>query len=399
VRSRILPVAVALAGSLALSSCASAAPEQRAPTPTGDGHGEIAGAVELAEPALGLTSVDATGTVHHLDLLEESVTELGSTAPPVGMTTDGRYLFVETAGGVEIVDSGVWTWDHVDHFHYYRAEPRLLGTVEGEGPVTVATTNSSTTGGTGLSFEGSGESVLLDTEALSKGEVVERFRLDDGGLVVPVGSFALVGLGDEVAVRSADGEPTGQSAACVDPGGTITTRVGAVIGCDDGALLATVAADGVVIERIPYPEGTTAPRAVAFANREGRPTVAALAGDSAVWLLDTRAREWTLLPAPTPIAAVTAVDDADGHVLALAKDGRMLVLDGATGAQRAATEPLVAASLSTGAAPVLIADQQRAYLSAPAEQRMYEIDVADGARIARTFETASTPAFVAETGR
>lgn len=399
VRPRILPLAAALVGSLALASCAAAAPEQPASTPTGDGHGEIAGAVELAEPALGLTSVDTAGTVRHLDLLDESITELGSTAPPLGMTTDGRYLFVETEGGVEIVDSGVWTWDHVDHFHYYRAEPRLLGTVKGEGPVTVATTNSSTTGGTGLTFAGSGESVLLDTEALSKGAVVERFRLDGGGLVVPVGSFALVGLGDEVAVRSADGEPTGQSAACVDPGGTITTRVGAVIGCDDGALLATVAADGVVIERIPYPEDTTAPRAVAFANREGRPTVAALAGDDGVWLLDTRQRAWTLLPAPTPLAAVTAVDDADGHVLALAKDGRMLVLDAATGAQLAATEPLVAESLSSGAGPALIADQQRAYLSAPAEHRMYEIDFADGARLARTFETASAPAFVAETGR
>ncbi|WP_240606962.1 ABC transporter [Microbacterium sp. Gd 4-13] len=399
VRSRIVPLALALVGSLALASCAGAAPGKPASTEAGDGHGEIAGAVELAEPALGLTSVDADGAVRHLDLLDESVTDLGSTAPPVGMTTDGRYLFVETADGVQIVDSGVWTWDHVDHFHYYRAEPRLLGTVEGEGPVTVATTNSSTTGGTGLFFAGSGESVLLDTEALSKGEVVERFRDDDGGLVVPVGSFALVARGGEVAVRSADGAPTGESAACVDPRGAITTRVGAVVGCGDGALLATAATGGVAIERIPYPQGTTAPRAEAFANREGRPTVAALAGDSAVWLLDTRAREWTLLPAPAPLAAVTAVDDADGHVLALAKDGRMLVLEAATGAQLAATEPLVADSLSTGAAPVLIADQQRAYLSAPSEHRMFEIDFADGARLARTFETASAPAFVAETGR
>jgi len=48
---------------------------------------------------------------------------------------------------------------------------------------------------------------------------------------------------------------------------------------------------------------------------------------------------------------------------------------------------------------VLIADQQRAYLSAPAEQRLYEIDFADGARIARTFETPTAPQFVAETGR
>ena len=60
---------------------------------------------------------------------------------------------------------------------------------------------------------------------------------------------------------------------------------------------------------------------------------------------------------------------------------------------------LLIALIGVMAAPVLIADQQRAYLSAPVERRMFEIDFADGARLARTFETASAPAFVAETGR
>lgn len=96
---------------------------------------------------------------------------------------------------------------------------------------------------------------------------------------------------------------------------------------------------------------------------------------------------------------VTAVDDEDDHVLALAQDGRVLVLDGADGALLAQTEPLAAESLAAGLAPTLVADQQRAYLSAPAERRLHEIDYADGARLARSFETASEPAFTAETGR
>ena len=65
----------------------------------------------------------------------------------------------------------------------------------------------------------------------------------------------------------------------------------------------------------------------------------------------------------------------------------------------AETEPLVAESLEAGASPTLVADDQRAYLSAPTERRLYEIDYADGARIARTFDTATEPAFTAETGR
>ncbi|WP_314649669.1 ABC transporter [uncultured Microbacterium sp.] len=407
--SRITPAVLVGALSLVLVSCAAPAPTTPSPasTPeTGDGHGAIAGAEEVAEPPLGLTTISSEGVVRHLDLLDESVSDLGAVTAPTAMATDGRYLFADSGAGVEVVDSGVWTWDHVDHFHYYRAAPALLGTVEGDGTATVATTNSSTAGGTGLSFADSGDAVLLDTEALSKGEIRESFRLDrepHDGMVVPVGSFALVtevegGVATEVVAYTADGGATGLREPCTQPAGTITTRVGAVIGCSDGALLAHVDDGDLVVERIPYPAGTTG-AVTGFDNREGRPTVVGLAGSTDIRLLDTRARSWTMLTAPVPLVHVTAVDDDDDTLLALAQDGRMLVLDAATGAMRAETAPLVADSLTAGAAPTLIADQHRAYLSAPAEHRLYEIDYADGARIARTFDTDAEPAFTAETGR
>ena len=409
-RSRI--ALFALTGTLAVSLAACSAASTAPAAPSGsadDGHGAIAGAEEVAEPQLGLTSIDPQGLVTHLDLLDESVTDIGEISAPTAMTADGRYLFAQTDEGIEIVDSGVWTWDHVDHFHYYRAAPALLGSVAGEGDATIATTNLSTTGGTGISFAGSGDAVLLDTRALSKGEITELFRIErkpHAGLVVPVGSFALVtgasdGIGSMVVGYTADGKATGLEEPCAAPAGTITTRVGAVIGCEDGALLAHVDGDELHVERIPYPADSTAPRAQSFDNREGRPTVAGLAGSEGsqgIWLLDTRERSWTLLPSPTPLVHVTAVDDEDGHLLALAQDGRVLVLD-ETGAVIAETAPLVAESLAAGNTPTLIADQHRAYLSAPAERRLHEIDYADAARIARTFDTTTEPAFVAETGR
>lgn len=411
-RSKALPTLAAL-GTLALvlSACAGETMPDQAldpgTTPSDAGHGAIVGAEELAEPRLGLTTIDTDGLVTHLDLLDESITELGTVTPPTAMTTDGRYLLSDSAEGVEIVDSGVWTWDHVDHFHYYRAAPELLGTVDGEGAATIATTNSSTSGGTGISFAGSGDAVLLDTEALSRGEIHELFRLErepHDGLVVPVGSFALVTRSDRgeattVAGYDTGGQPTGLEHPCVTPSGTITTRVGAVIGCADGAVLAHVDGGELIVEHIPYPEGATPSTISSFDNREGRPTVAALAGPTDIRLLDTRTRTWTLLTAPVPLAQVTAVDDEAGHLLALAQDGRMLVLSADDGSLLAETPPLVADSLSSGMSPTLIADQHRAYLSAPAERRLYEIDYADGARIARTFDTATEPAFVAETGR
>jgi hypothetical protein len=384
--------------------------EQAPPLPVddaaGEGHGAVADAAELAEPRLGLTTIDPTGGVSHLDLLDDSVSDLGAIGAPEAMTTDGRYLFVTTSAGIEIADSGVWTWDHVDHFHYYRAEPRLLGTVEGDGKPAVATSNLSTSGGTGLYFPDSGDAVLLDTEALSRGEIAESFRLQNppgDGMVVPVGTFALVtdGVGESRTVvgYTADGRRTGLVEPCPDAAGTITTRVGAVVGCSDGALLASATGDELTVERIPYPADATAPPATAFDNREGRPTVAGLAGDQGIWLLDTREKSWTLLPTPTPLVHVTAVDDSDENVLGLATDGRVLVVNGSDGSVVAETGPLVASSVAAGKAPTLIADQQRAYLSAPDERRLYEIDYADDARISRTFETATEPAFTAETGR
>lgn len=395
-------LSLSLVSLLALAGCAATDSTAAPPEPTTDTHGEIAGAAELAEPALGLTSIDAEGRVSHRDLLDESTADLGAVRAPRAVHSDGRYLFAADETGVSIVDSGVWTWDHVDHFHYYRAEARVLGDVEGRGVATVATSNSSTTGGTGVFFPDSGDAVLLDTEALSQGRIEESFRLSGepgSGLVVPVGSFAAVAAGDIVTLHTADGAPTDDSAACIEPAGTITTRVGAVIGCQDAALLIHVEDEKPVVERIPYPAGATAPRAVAFANREGRPRVAALAGGAGIWVLDTRARAWTLLAAPEPIVQVTAVDDADANLLALTPDGRVLVLDGETGALRAASLPLVAASLAAGANATLVADQQRAYLNGPIEGRLWEIDFADGARIAREFVPERTPTFFAETGR
>jgi hypothetical protein len=408
VRSRIALFALSGALTVSLTACVTT-PATTVPSDDSadNGHGAVAGAAELAEPQLGLTWIGPEGTVSHLDLLDESTTEIGEIPAVTGVTTDGRYLFAQTDDGIEIVDSGVWTWDHVDHFHYYRAAPALLGSVTGAGPATIATTNLSTTGGTGISFADSGDAVLLDTEALSKGEIRELFRLErepHSGLVVPVGSFALVseasaGADSTVAGYTSDGEATGLEEPCTDLAGTITTRVGAVIGCRDGALLAHVDGEELQVERIPYPAGTTAPAARSFDNREGRPTVAGLAGAEGIWLLDTRERSWTLLPSPVPLVHVTAVDDEAGHLMALARDGRVLVLSDENGTVLAETEPLVAESLTAGTTPALIADQHRAYVSAPTEHRLYEIDYADGARIARTFETATAPAFVAETGR
>lgn len=392
--NRRVPIALVPLLALTLAGCQSA--PASAPEPTDDGHGAIAGATELAEPALHLTSVTRAGEVHHLDLLDEASVSLGEIAPPTSLETDGRFLYAGRAGGVGIVDSGVWTWNHVDHFHYYEAPAALLGDLTGDGEPTVVASDL----GAGVHFDG-GEAVLLDLDALKKGRVEERFRLDvpaGPGMVAPLPTGALVTDADGLRHVDATGADI-ETIPCDDPAGSIATNVGVVVGCADGAVLAVTDADGTTFERIPYPAG--ADRAVSFAAREGRPTVAVATGGSAFWLLDTRERTWTRIDAGEPLARVVAVDDADQHVVALTATGEVLVLDGETGKPLARTKPLVAASLADPALATgvtLQIDANRTYLNGPAENAQFEIDHADSARVARTFD-ADAPAFVAETGR
>lgn len=396
-------VLATLTAATLLASCAS--PQAAAPVTTDAaeadsaeaGHGEIEGAAEVSEPPLALVSIDASGAVGMLDLLTGDEAEVGALDAPTALSTDGRYGFVTTYAGLAVVDSGRWSWDHGDHFHYYEAPAAILGTVPGEGAATVTAGALSTAGSTGVFFEGSGEAVLLDNAALSDGELTEAFRVDvdaTGGVVAPLSAGALVADGDELVYLDSVGAATGDAIACVDASGAITTRVGLVVGCADGAVLATWQGGSPVFERIAYPAGVDAERALAFDGRKGRPTVAALAGSTGYWLLDTRALAWTYAATEVPLVRVVAADDADGNVVGLDADGRVHVF--ADGVETGVSDPLVGAVTDRVA---LTVDGQRAYLNDPDAGVVHEIDDADGARVARTLTPPTGAEFVMEVGR
>lgn len=399
-----------LATALMTTACSGTSDDESAPPPqSAKGHGAVVGAAEVAEPPLHLVSVDTGGEVSMLDLLTDEKTDLGSVTAPASVTSDGRYVFSAGPTGVDVVDSGAWTWDHTDHFHYYRATPRVVGRVEGAGTATVSTGMLSTADGTGVFFPDSGEAVLLDNAALSRGTVDETLRLEVGphdGLIAPLGDGAVVSEPDaqgrpaDLRVVDADGTTIGGT-ECAEASGTITTRVGLVVGCADGAVLVTLDGDEPVIERIAYPDGAAAP-ATSFAARKGRPTVAGLGDGSGIWLLDTRERSWTWVATTSPVVAATAVDDAAAHVVALGEDGTVQVYDATSGERLARTGPLLASTLADPQlAPgvTLTVDAQRAYVNASADGVVHEIDYGDEARVARSLSTPTRPAHVAETGR
>ncbi|TSD10798.1 ABC transporter [Curtobacterium sp. KBS0715] len=380
---------IGLATGLALTvtACSTGTPSADSSTGTARPHGYVAGASESQEPQVRLLAVSATGATALHDLLTEETTELEDVDAPEHSATDGRFLVTSDTDRTTIVDGGSWTVDHGDHTHYYAAEPRVVGTIDGGGRVAVHSSETMTT----ITWPDRAEAVVLDREALGQGEVDETARID-ASVLLPMGEQLVAAHGDTVRVLDPDGEATAAAEqTCTDPAGGIVTRAGAVVGCADGAVVVDDAGETSFVD---LPDG--AERPTAFAARPGRPTVAGLAGTSGFWLLDVRQGSWRLVPTDRPLRAVVAVDDEDEHVVGVDDSGRVVVVTASTG-KVATTKALI----DTGAddpAPLLQLDAQRAYLADPTDGTVHEIDFADGARVARTIELPVAPAAFAEVG-
>ncbi|MCI2956423.1 ABC transporter [Agromyces atrinae] len=394
---RAAPLLLALLATTALAACATGTAEPAADADTAKPHGYVEGASEMPEPQSRLVYSDAAGDVRLLDLLSEADKPLASVGPITGTSSDGRFTFAPGADGVSVIDAGAWTVDHGDHMHYYLAEARSVGTVDGAGAEAVASSATRTA----VFFADDGEAVILDRDALGTDDVVELTRFETAphdGVVVPFADGFLAtmpgadGIADRVALLDADGAPVdGVEAACPAVGGERQTRVGVVFSCADGALLATETDGEVAFEHVAYPEGA-ATRAGALDNRAGRPAVGAVAGDAGAWQFDSRAREWTFIATDTPLVAVSAVGDDEHLLVAVDTTGRVLVLSAPDAAVIAASEPLLASSAAERPAEIgLVVDASRAYVSGPAESVILEIDYRDGARVARSFATPVAP--------
>ncbi|MFC9647198.1 hypothetical protein [Streptomyces sp. NPDC056937] len=398
--------AVVLAACLLASGCSGgkqpepAGEETKEPVP----HGYVEGAQEAAEQQSRLVMADAaTGTVRVLDLITGAVTPLRRVGPVRGITTDGRFAYLATGTGAEIVDGGAWTVDHGDHVHYYRAPIRPAGAVGGPGPVRA----HSDPGITALSF-GDGSVRLFDREALEQahpgaGRVLPPGRALPGATapVVPYEEHLVVpGAGaarDRVEIRDRTGGLVASPGeTCPEPRGTAPTRRGVVLGCADGALLVGESGGAFSARKIPYGAAVApAERAAEFRHRAGSTTLTAEAGPEAAWVLDVTKRTWKRIETG-PVAAVNTAGEGT-PLLALGTDGSLSAYDLATG-ERTARTPLLP-PITDGPAPVIEVDTSRAYVNDPAGRKVYEIDFNDRLRRARTFSLDATPAYMVETGR
>ncbi|MFC9772403.1 MULTISPECIES: hypothetical protein [unclassified Pseudarthrobacter] len=387
---------------LLLSACAGPGADVASTPEAAEPHGYVAGAQENSEPQTGLLTLNAaTGEGQLLSLLTGEDSAAGTDGPVTAAFRDGRYALMATDAGVEVFDTGAWTVDHGEHKHYYSAEPGSVGLLQVPDAGAVAGDGTSIA----VFSESGGYAAVYRHKDLDAGNLAESARITTSphtGVVVPYEGHFLAsvttgsGAAHGVEVRDAGDTVVLGRQDCPGLAGHAATRAGIVIGCSDGALLVTEDGGTFSAEKIPYPDGGGGrPPAAHLDHRPGSNELAGAAGDAGVWHLDAAKRKWTFLPTPAPVVAASAVGDGR-RVLAVAAEGTLLTLNPATGAVDAQV-PLLAPAAPGGAAPRILVDTSRAYVSDPARSAVHEIDYADGLRVARSFEVPAAD-IVLETG-
>lgn len=381
---RLGPAAVAT--SLLLGGCGTAnEPDARSsPTP----HGYVEGAEEAAEPQWRLVHADGDGTIGSLHPVDEKTTELASVKGVDRLDTDGRFVFAVDGSSATVIDSGVWTVDHGDHRHYYRAEPRKVGTVGAGEDLTVVGDSAVTV------LNSAAGVIVLDRPALEDGKVKRAAKLT-AAAALPFGEKLVAADSDgtvEVLGRTGDSESR-LDASCQGARHPAVTKRGAVFACDDGALLISGTDGEIDAEMLPYPDSGGIEGG--FQHRSGTPVLGAMTDDGTALVLDVADKNWTELDAPAAVAVAGTGEDMP--VLVLTEDGKLRSFDAGTGkpdASKSIMDPIGGADTT----PVIEVDTARAYVTDPKNKTVYEIDYADELRVARELKLETSPEHLVETG-
>ncbi|WP_371151536.1 hypothetical protein [Buchananella felis] len=352
-----------------------------------EGHGQVEGAEQLKEPALSLVTLTGDGHVSLVDLAELKSQEIAHVDSPVALVGDGRYVAVQTGTEAHLVDSGVWSWKHGDHFHYYRAAAGMVAHLPGTGAAAASSED--------FALVRAGDSALvLDKEALTPGKATEA------GLEVPGVQFAalledtLVSVegGKLVSRELGDHLPASLPAAqspidCADFKGGAAIRDALVVTCGNTVHTATVdhAAQELVFASHTLLDVEAGALPVSFCGRADQTQLAATSGDgSALWLIDAAGAEVGRVAIDAPVASACALGGDSHRVVAVDAAGAVRVFEGSSvmGLNQAAVTEAVA---SPQAAKLGIAvTENRAYVVGAKGDEVLEIDPADSARVART---------------
>jgi ABC-type Mn2+/Zn2+ transport system permease subunit len=397
VRDRWRPVAVFAATVVVAVGCSSTevppAPPETSSAATGDGVEIEDGAREIDGALTKLVLVDpSTGATSVYDAVDEKETQIGTYGTVSALYGDGRFGYLRAGERTTIVDAGAWTFDHGEHYHYFASEPTEVGVLEL--PVAAVTASNSTV----AIQPTSGAVGLFDREKLGTKAIETPEGLTpppDTATVVPYGSRIVTVTNDGRLQVTSDAGTTDLNGECAGPTWARATRKAAVFGCANGAVRVTGGDRNLTVTAMPYPADAPAHHPAQMEHRD-RSDVFAGVAEGTVWVLDSRQRAWTPISVPDAVATNTA---GDGTVLILRRDGSLSAFDVNTRAETART-PLIAGGVpAEGSQPVVDLDSDRAYVNNAAAKEVYEIDYADGLRIARTLRTEVAPGLMVEAGR
>ncbi|GGO95978.1 hypothetical protein [Actinomyces gaoshouyii] len=358
----------------------------------GDGHGHVDGATELSEAPLSLVTASSDGRVSLLDLTADGAPAPITSLPGLTATaSDSRFVALTGPdGALSLVDSGVWTWDHGDHQHYYRAAARDLGALGMSGSASVASTNARTVIASGTT------ATVLDRQALGQGSQspLTTASIDAGSFAAPLGERTVLVSGGQASIIDDSGQAIGQSASCPSASGGTLTRAGIVLGCRGGVVVAPEPSSAATAEPpspewVPLPGEAAGARIVSLSNQARRSQVAALDDAGGAWLLSVRDRSWTRVSFGAPVVAVSAMDDTRKRVVGVDAEGRVRVW--ADGAEATVTEPIADPALAASAG--VRTTPKRAYVPGADGASVLEIDAADSARLARTLPAVGMVSF------
>ncbi len=387
-------VAAGLALPLLLTSCASGTSGTSA-APAGTPAAEPTPASDVQEvgtssPRLALTHdggvrvLDATTLETVADLPLDGFNRLNGAG-------DGRHLLVSTQGGFRVLDAGTWTEPHGDHSHHYTSTPQLTEVLHpAEEPGHVVAHD----GLTALFDDGTGEVVVLDSDAVAEGADGARrlttpsphhgvaVALADGSLVVSEGTE------DErtgIRVLDAAGREVASSDGCPGVHGeAVAADDAVVIGCEDGALVHA----GGQIREVQSPDAYG--RIGNQAGSEASPVVlgdyktdpdAELERPTRVALVDTRTAQLRLVDLPASYSFRSLGRGEDGEALVLGTDGALHVIDPETGTLERSV-PVVAPWEEPlewqQPRPTLHVLDGTAYVTEPATRQVHAVDVVTG---------------------
>lgn len=306
-----------------------------------------------------------------------------------GNRTSDIFAVHGKAGSVSLVDTGISLEEHGDHADLSLRMPSVWPAVaKGDRPAHVIARGDTLA----VFLDGTGEALLLPLDKLPAAKPPRAVRVASGlphhGVAVPAGGDVLISVaearGDRnvpvgLALMGRNGTRKAEWRDCPGLHGEAVVGPDVLVGCQDGVLAVTVAADGAKARKLAYPAGSGDARVWTLDPVPGMTAAMGEAGRDGLFLVDVAGGEVVRIALPGD--RVHAIPDPEvfAHALMLTADGtlhRVSLLDGRTVAGAKVTGPVDLANRSGPPRPSLAAVAGHVAVLDPAKGEVVRLDSA-----------------------